>query len=446
VSGDILSHTPGLRDRQLAVLRQWRDTLEPFADDPQLPLKVRRQIARVNFELGVMHARAGHFAESAESYSAAAARLEGLAAAEPNDPSLQVDLADAYQALSRVLACAGRFAESDAMMAAALPPAERGQRGLPDESQPLVLLTMIRCALADAEERRTGASEAVLSQHLGALKVYERLRDRYRTGHPQSYMRLARLWIVVARIYERMGRLGDAERAWRLALEYDEHLVREFAHEPATVRDGSRSARAGLGLCLIRQGRADEGEPLFDDGIRELEQAARDFPDDFDSRSEIAEFNYNLAHFRHQQGRPDAARRVGQGCLELVRKAPPGFPRQFRVRALVLLPSPNLRDPSAAARVLAEDQGVVDAWVRAAVLWRSGQPAEALDLASGGTDPAAGFIQAACLAQLGRADEARRAYDRAVQRLRAPQICILEVVSLQQEVAAHLAATLPHRP
>ena len=75
---------------------------------------------------------------------------------------------------------------------------EAGQRGRPDKAQPLVLLTMIRCALANAAARRTGAHDAALPEHLAALKVYERLRDRYPTGHPLSYMRLAGSWISIA--------------------------------------------------------------------------------------------------------------------------------------------------------------------------------------------------------------------------------------------------------
>lgn len=438
-SDELLSHAPGMQDRQLKYLLRCRDTLVRL-DDAALAPAVRREIAWVYYRLGELHTRCGRPAEALPYLDELIRRMEPLAVGDGVAVERLLDLAHAHLQRSVVGAMLDRPELNRTETAAALAYAERAVATRPDMPEAIVVQANLRTQLASLDAQRSGRREPFRVALLAAIGEYERLRDRFPTGHPLSYIRLASAWRAVAVECIDTGRLDEAEAAFRSALGYNDHLRTHFAHEPATVFEASFPCRAELGELLIRRGRVAEGRPLLEDGIAEMERSTRDYPDVRAYSDYFALFLGVLAHAERHAGRSAECRAACERLTTVLNRRPEAISAHYRARLLVQLPCPELRDAEVAGRALTAAGSVVPAWLHALHDLRGGRPAEALARLPAEPDAAGLLVRAACVARLGRGDDARRDLAAAGTLIAAMPLQDLLLLTLQAEVAAIIAA------
>jgi tetratricopeptide (TPR) repeat protein len=431
-SDEILAHAAGMQDRQLKYLTECVALLDPYADDPELPPATRRDIAWFHHRLGAAQTRTGRYAEAEASLRTLIARLTPLVEAAPEDPELRKNMAEAYRYLGHLATDRGDLVASRDAFRTAVSHAKLAFDRQPGAATAIVVYHENRCFLADREEALAGTPGSSIPHRKAALEAFEALRERYPTGHPLSYMRLASQRGALAVTYERIGDHDAAERELRIAVGHDEHLVREFAYEPPDIRESSVHLRAALGLLMIRRGNAAGGLPELRRGVADQKAYVAKYPAVRHARGNLTSGYSALAHAEAAAGNAEAARAASKRCAEMLADPDPPAQVEFRIRAHVLLP--DHRDTAAAERLLNQPGAVVAPWVRAVVLYRLGRFADARPAAEADPSPPGLLLRAACLAKLGDAT-ARAAFDAAARDLAARPLREPEWLTLHREVA-----------
>src|SRR5262249_12445950 len=148
---------------------------------------------------------------------------------------------------------------------------------------------------------------------------------------------------------------------------------------------------------------------------------------------------HRLAHVRFQQGAYDQSHDVCRKCVELARRSDHWLPPPYQVSALILLPFPEFHDPIEATRVIASADPKVAPEVKALALLRLGKPAYGLAALPTCRGIDAKLVYAACLAALGRRDEAQNELTEAAWQLAEQPLPNPISLSLKHEVSELLA-------
>jgi tetratricopeptide (TPR) repeat protein/tRNA A-37 threonylcarbamoyl transferase component Bud32 len=136
----------------------------------------------------------------------------------------------------------------------------------------------------------------------------------------------------VGDIRQKLGRLGDAEVAYRRALDLLGRLVADAPGE-ADLRDAHATAHTRLGILLARRGSFPEAEGLLRNALEALTALAEGRPSEPKYRLHLAEANRALADLLRTNGRAREAeasfRRAIEPLERLVAEAPGAVgPRQ----------------------------------------------------------------------------------------------------------------------
>jgi tetratricopeptide (TPR) repeat protein len=443
-SDEILAHTPGMQDRQLAFLVKCRDEVEPFARDESLPVRVRRDIAWVHYRLAEVRYRTGRYADAEDSARTLAARIESLVAIEPENPGLRTDLAHAHRLLAVSHKAQGRPAESRANVAAAIVHAEKVLALRSDSPPAIVLYHELRCQLADVDELSSGRPGAAIPTYLDAIRAFEALRDRFPTGHPLSYIRLASYWGTIAGKYEASGDWEAADRAYVKAIENDDRLITHFADQPPNIREYSWHIRGRRGLLLIGRGKIAEGLPLLRVSVRDVEAAVSLYPHLSNPKRCLLEDLSSLALVEHCQGLDAEARITATRCAERLAAFDTQLNPNLAARVWAFLPA-AVRTPSLGEKLIAEHAAALPPWLRGAVLSRQGRFADALSVVESDSSLHSQFLRVLCLAKLDRLTDARTVFEATSPRYSDAPIRDPELVSLNRDAAALLERSRPRK-
>jgi tetratricopeptide (TPR) repeat protein len=434
---EILAHAPHMQDRQLAFLVRCRDRMAPFADDPSLPLAVRREIVWVHHRLAEALLRRSRCAEAESSARTLIAGMTRLAEDHADDATVWRDLADSHGLLAHAVLGQGKTREALEARRAGLTHAETAYGMQPTWASVIVCVYQMRCAVADLETALAGTPGAALPTYVKAAEAFEDLRKRYPDGHPLSYMRLVTIWGAIALLHEQRGELDEAERCLVKAVGYDEHLVTHFLpKEPPDIREQTMLQRGWLGLLRVRRGRVEEGLPDLYRAVADHERYAGLYPAVVGYKAIVLSLTAGLAHAELRAGHRTEARAAADRCAALLNDPAVVVGADTRARAWALLPVPESRDAAVGGRLLADP---LPAGVRAAVLLRLGRFEEAVRAAEGDETPIGRLARAAALAELGQAAEAKRAYTQAAEQLAPGLIANLDVMTFQREVADSLS-------
>lgn len=422
MSDEVVSHSASLQRRRLAILENMSERLAPFADDRSLPISVRREIAIIEFRRGFAMTDDRDPDERIASFRRAKSRFDALSTEDPDNAELWYDRAEAGQSLARQMDAFHPADDVERLRNEALWHSMEAERRLPGRPEPRLMSALLRTDIANCRESRNGPPGSALPTMLDELRLHEELRDRYPVGHPRSYMRLALTWIYLAHKYESLGRLDDAENAWRSAVSNHQHLVEHFAHEPFTVRDQSQLAGGGLALLLFQRGKLVEAEQRFQNCLHELERAAAADPDNSLHSSSIVSFCLRLASVRHAGGDLDAARAACELCRTSMRKHGSRCNPYIQAEALLLLPLAEFRDPRRANEIVSHDRPDRRSGLQALARYRIEDYAAALKIAEDSKYLINQIVRPACLVKLGRLDEARRELDQVIPKLKSPPL------------------------
>jgi tetratricopeptide (TPR) repeat protein len=438
---DILAHAPGMQGRWIEFLERCRDRLAPFADDPSVPWTVRWEIALVHQRLGMAYAVSGRNTEAESEWRRGLDRLTTLIKSAPVDANYPRLLAEMHLHLCGYPAIRGDHTASREILKAGMDYAEMAYRLQPTRATVIVTRHTLRCALADLEEKMGGTPGSSLAAYREALEASEALRDRYPTGHPLSYMRLAEYEWEVAIRHLRLGDSDAAERCLVKAVGYDEHLVKHFADQPPDIRQFTLHPRGDLGLLRVSHGRIEEGLPDMRKSVADLKRFVGLYPHVVSYKRYLLLQSGGLAHAELLAGHPVEARSAASQCMPLLADSTVPLPVEDRARLWALLPFADLRDAALGEKLLSDP--AVTGWPRAAIQYRLERFEEALRGVETEKTPASQLIRAAALTKLGRADEAKPVFDKATTKLATAPVREPDIITLQREVADVLSAAHP---
>jgi serine/threonine protein kinase/tetratricopeptide (TPR) repeat protein len=309
---ELLGDHPGAERayRQGSGLLQVLAAESPTRADPQ------RDLARGEYDLGVLFKKANRFRESERFLRLAVARREQLAAAHPDDPGDRQSLADGHYQLGALAArLRGRHAQEEADYRAALRIQE----------------------VNIAATRDSPGSRRKLARYLNNLSIL--LKDT--------------------------GRLREAEVDWREAIAI-QHKFAESPQSPPGDRWQLARSLSNLAVLLKETGRTDEAETMYEDARKLQSALVADFPEIPDYRNDLAATIHNLGLLWSGIARSDAARDAFRAAIELRRNLTvdfPGIPEYTQKLAVTRLSLANAlkeTDPSMARAGYREAQAAQD--------------------------------------------------------------------------------------
>jgi serine/threonine protein kinase/Tfp pilus assembly protein PilF len=157
-----------------------------------------------------------------------------------------------------------------------------------------------------------------------ALGYYEEFAEE--TGNTEATRHgVAGAQLRVGDIRQRLGQHGEAEAAYRQAVELYARLAADFPAAPE-YRHGLAATHNNLGLLLMDTGRPQEAESAFRDALELREALAADFPAVPQHRLEQAKSYNNLGLLLKDSGRPQAAEAAYRAALDLQKALAADFP------------------------------------------------------------------------------------------------------------------------
>jgi serine/threonine protein kinase/tetratricopeptide (TPR) repeat protein len=269
---DSIRSLPGATPaRKLLVSRalEYLDSLTPEAGgDPTLQRELAAAYERVGDVLGSSdNPNMGDFTGAAQSYAKALTILESLAAANPTDVNLQSGLAGEYFRVTEVLEDQGDFADARAMMMRA---------------QPLI--------------------QRMASNH---------------DPQPQTYV--AGLYYYTARVLERTGDFSGALEDYRKAVS----ILEPIAASPQAniyVRAYLPGNYTGIAKMLAETGRLDEAAAMAAKAVDVIKQLSESNPTNATFRSYLANAYSVLADIQRRKGDLAAALKLSRDDHEVERE------------------------------------------------------------------------------------------------------------------------------
>jgi serine/threonine protein kinase/tetratricopeptide (TPR) repeat protein len=458
----LLGGQPELSDEQKAFLRRVLGFYERFAAQLGETAEARLTRAKGQFEVARMRSLLGQYAEAEEGYRQAAALLEGLAKEFPDEPGYRARLAASHHNRGLMLAELGKAADAEQAFDQAVriarklvdedPGNARYRRGLIRTYHNLgVLLTKMLRRPVDGE---TAFREALLH--------YERLLAVFPNVVEYQQDRAGTLRALGGALQEQK-RFDEAEDLCQQALKIQESASARVQAVPWRRRQRGDSYHE-LGIVLSKRGKREEAEAAFQQCIDIRQRLADAFPAAVEYRRSLAGAYNDLGKLRQDRGKNDEALEAYRRSLELKNQLVTdygGLPGDRRDLARTYANLGNLlghqrQYPEAAdayrqavlhlEKVVAESGGTANDRLDLAsnraqlgkALFLQGLPADAVAEYDAGLAGLAPLPQqpadsptrrllhdlhlgrARALGELNRAEEAREAWDRAVE-LAAPQ-------------------------
>ena len=158
----------------------------------------------------------------------------------------------------------------------------------------------------EAERRRI--LEDALEFYQGFLKEKDDPDPRVRRESGRAYNRAGIL-------RQFLGRLDDAENAYREAISVQRPLIVELANGAADRNDLAESL-SNLGRLNFQRHRLDAAQESFDEALRLWEQLTQNQPDNPSHRKRISQTSHNLSILHRHAGRPEQAEAYSNKALE----------------------------------------------------------------------------------------------------------------------------------
>jgi serine/threonine protein kinase/Tfp pilus assembly protein PilF len=415
-------HQTGPFDEEERAIRQAQALLVDLTTEFPAVAQYRAELARANRDLADTCAKRGHPQEAVQAGRKSVDAFEQLAADFPDRRDYALGQADSLLDLAVVLGGWQKFEEAEKALKRAIaileprtekdPKWTNGRRSLARSYDNLGMVYWHQDRLADrADAHRQGLEE----------------RQRLAAEMPQArdvQEELAGSHLNLSGALMDMGQLDQAEEHLHQALPILRRLVKD---QPLLPR-----YRDTLGIGVSKRGNLMERKNKLEEALGQYREGAviylalvRDFPDVPEYRLKAAAMHGNAALMLVRMGRFAEARKLYERALEV-------GPDQFFVHEnlsefLSTCPDPRCRDPQKAleharkAIELAPERG--DCWrVLGMAHYRAEEWKEAVTalekaekLLGKDADSREWFFLAMAHWQLGRKEEARKWYDRAVQ-------------------------------
>ncbi|NVB82666.1 MAG: serine/threonine protein kinase [Kofleriaceae bacterium] len=279
-------HTSGKPDQALATWREARQRLVALIGDDRTAKtrKLRRMIARFDYESGRVFQERGKLDEALKYFTAAEASFEALRTEDADDKTLLLDSADTHDRLGDMLRIDGKIDEAFEQYSRAKnereTAASQGNGRVTDE---VLALSTSHFKLASVYQNR-GESGAAVEEYKLALRLRETLLEN-QSDNVEIQEAVLEVQREMAELQRQLGDESGAIDTYRRALPVIQSLVqRDPTNTDWQYQRGN--ILSDLGFTLI-----DSGQ--FKDGLAELEasiEVQKDLVarDDKSSRYKIA--------------------------------------------------------------------------------------------------------------------------------------------------------------
>jgi tetratricopeptide (TPR) repeat protein len=259
-------HVSGKPDQALATWREARDKLSALVQSGKLrdPQRLRRMIARLDFETAEVFHERGQLPEETTRLEAAKQEFDDLLKADPTAVDLLLGAADAHDHLGDLLRNEGKVDQAFEEYSEAKTERERAtSQGNGKVTEEKMALSTSHLKLGSVYQNR-GESSVALEEYKKALK----LREQLLAVTPEDVVLQQRVLDVVDQLAELERQVGDddaAIAAYHEALPVTQSLVRRDPTNTAWARQRG-NVLADLGFALIDSG-------AFKDGLAQLDAA-----------------------------------------------------------------------------------------------------------------------------------------------------------------------------
>ncbi|WP_165226814.1 serine/threonine-protein kinase [Aquisphaera insulae] len=383
VADERLSGTPEAEPVRRDLLRDAIDRLEPLRRRNPSDPAIRQEMGRAHLGIAAIHAALGEFSQAQGQFREAIGILEGLLAAEPGSSPIRDELARAHMGLAELVSPEEGRANFLRIVelwepAAAADPAIRGRlaavyfsvasqkdgfgiaSGASYCEKAVAMLEELfasepekyRSDLARAHHNlgladgRAGLQDQAMEHFRRAENLWKAVPADRRGDQDQEALAACQNALGLA-IQNRPGAtekdLKEAEAMLRQAVDSDTELVRRH---PRLVKPRSGLARAwsNLGSFYWFAHRWPEAEAAYARGLREIEAAARDFPEHQPLQILLAHGHGDLADARSKVGKTAEARagfEQARAIIEPIIERSPGDGSAQKCLGVILLNESN---------------------------------------------------------------------------------------------------------
>ena len=422
-----LLKTTGRREEAECMHREAFDLVRPLARDyPDIP-EYRKALAQCHRFLGKLAEEAGQMEDAEKAYREALKLNQELVRDFPAVPEYRTGLAHSYHSLGLFLKETGRREEAERAHRRALEIQQQLVADFPEAPDYRRELAVSQNSLGNVLKafRRPAEAEQIFRQ---AGEVLQKLIDDFPAVPSHRHM-LAGVQNNLGNLLEATGRREEAEQMLRQALSLLQPLAKDFPGIDE-YQSGLATTQLHLGMMWQAAGRLEEAEGAFRRSLQIRQQLADRSPTLPALQDDVKTVLDDLAQVLCWRGRLDEARpllsRLKQFLQEKVQSRPEDMEALNELAwFLVTCPAVEERDPHQAVALA---QKAVQLAPRDAPLWNTlgiaqyyagNWPAaqealtKSMELHQGG-DSFDWFFLAMAFWQMGKPEEARRWYDRAV--------------------------------
>jgi serine/threonine protein kinase/tetratricopeptide (TPR) repeat protein len=257
-------HKSGKPDQALATWKEARARLVGVIGTAEGTRKLRRLIARLDYEAGVIYQERGKLDEALKNFKAAQETCKQLHAEEPRNKQVMLELADIHDRLGDLLRLEGRideaFDEYTEGMKQRQTAASQGNGRVSDE---VLALSTSHFKLGSVFQNR-GESGAAVDEYQNALRLRETLLES-QPDHVRYQQAVLEVLRELAEVLRQVGDEKSAIDAYRRAVTIVHALVRrDTTNTEWQYQKGN--LLSDLGFTLIETG-------AFKDGLTEIEAA-----------------------------------------------------------------------------------------------------------------------------------------------------------------------------
>ncbi len=270
-------HKSGKPDQALATWREARDRLTEVVGDSKAPgtRKLRRLIARLDYEAGIIFQERGKLDEALERFEGAQAIFVQLRREDPTAKLVMLDSADAHDRLGDLLRLDGRIDEAfEQYMAGKNDREQATSQGIGKAADEVLALSTSHFKLASVFQNR-GESGSAVDEYQHALRLRETLLE----SQPDHVRYQEAVLEVLRELADLDRQLGDdkaAVDAYRRAARLSRSLVqRDPTNTEWQYQRGN--LLSDLGFTLVDTGAFAEGLEQINASIEvHKDLAARD--------------------------------------------------------------------------------------------------------------------------------------------------------------------------
>jgi serine/threonine-protein kinase len=467
--GNELRQRPGLADTGTAVLEEALTFYEQLLPEQGTALAVRLEAAQLYGRLAGIHHTLGHWDKAVDAYGQQANVLSNLLAEEPPKVAHRYQLANSHRYRGNVLRDLRKLGEAREAYDQAAELQEQLLRESPndagskvalantllnkatvlssrDEAEPLErlynhILELYRAAVANEPDNlgyraelalgleeqglfvlNRGRTSQAMTLVREALTIHQQLLASRRM--PRSFERYVALnYASLGKVQAAAGQLGSAEQSYREGIKFLEQLVKEFPHL-VFYRLSLAQTMAGLAALLEAGNRRPEAETIRAQVVSLYETLMATSPKNTENLRGLVQSYVAWAVVLGELGRyAEAADRYHKAL-----QRDPESPGANNALAWFLATSPDLSSRNAAEAVELAQKAVTASpqtgsyWnTLGAARYRSGDYQAALVALEsamrlrGEGNGCDWFLVAMAKGRLGARDEARSAFERAVQ-------------------------------